>query len=154
MSPRRAAARRQRALAASALALCLGCLGRLREPLGEAFLSGRPAAASNSRYARVALAAAETDGFSEAAPPKRKEQLTQNMKNRLREEALSMGDENTPISAGFGNPYLLVIVIVLVLGVATYFELGLDKIASKTGGPSDEELMKQYAQMQAQMAGR
>eukprot|EP00439_Symbiodinium_sp_Y106_P031429 s7160_g3.t1 len=76
------------------------------------------------------------------------------MRSKLIEEARAMGDEDTPVSAGFGNPYLLVIVVVLVLGVASYFELGLDKVKTvNTTKSQDKELVNKVVKFQTEMYG-
>mmetsp|Transcript_44907 Transcript_44907/g.83813 ORF Transcript_44907/g.83813 Transcript_44907/m.83813 type:complete len:158 (-) Transcript_44907:70-543(-) len=76
------------------------------------------------------------------------------MRAKLIEEAKAMGDEDTPVTAGFGNPYLLVIVLVVVLGAASYFELGLDKVKSvKSTDAQDKELVSRVMKMQNTMAG-
>eukprot|EP00437_Effrenium_voratum_P015339 CAMPEP_0181457878 /NCGR_PEP_ID=MMETSP1110-20121109/32015_1 /TAXON_ID=174948 /ORGANISM="Symbiodinium sp., Strain CCMP421" /LENGTH=135 /DNA_ID=CAMNT_0023582337 /DNA_START=122 /DNA_END=529 /DNA_ORIENTATION=- len=76
------------------------------------------------------------------------------MRSKLIEEARAMGDEDTPVSAGFGNPYLLVIVLVLVLGVASYFELGLDKVKTvNTTNAQDKELVNKVVKFQTEMYG-
>lgn len=76
------------------------------------------------------------------------------MRSKLMEEAKSLGDEETPISAGFGNPYLLAIVAILILGVASYFQLGLDKVASvKPTDVGDKDLADRVMKMQESMYG-
>lgn len=76
-------------------------------------------------------AADEEPGYEDVPPPRQRgERIQAGMRSKLMEEAKSLGDEETPISAGFGNPYLLAIVAILILGVASYFQLGLDKVAS------------------------
>ena len=111
--------------------------------------------------AGVALRAAGEDegaGLDEGTdkvrmPPREKDRLTENLRNRLRAEAQAMGDENTPITAGFGNPYLLISIIVVVLGVASYFSLGLDKLTATNTNMSDKEMEQRYMQMQSSMYG-
>mmetsp|Transcript_148800 Transcript_148800/g.370764 ORF Transcript_148800/g.370764 Transcript_148800/m.370764 type:complete len:171 (+) Transcript_148800:104-616(+) len=117
--------------------------------------------------ASVALRAAEGEAPPAAAaeevpmekapePPQRSpDGLTGNMRARLRAEAQSLGDENVAQTAGFGNPYLFVGLIVVVLGVASYYQLGLDKVpALNGGGPgSDQEVMQAYLKTQKSMYG-
>mmetsp|Transcript_148801 Transcript_148801/g.370768 ORF Transcript_148801/g.370768 Transcript_148801/m.370768 type:complete len:170 (+) Transcript_148801:104-613(+) len=90
-----------------------------------------------------------------APPQKSPDGLTGNMRARLRAEAQSLGDENVAQTAGFGNPYLFVGLIVVVLGVASYYQLGLDKVpALNGGGPgSDQEVMQAYLKTQKSMYG-
>merc|ERR1712037_626213 len=77
--------------------------------------------------------------------------ITEDLKSRLRNEVQSMGDLDAPQSSG--NPYLLIIVIVAVLGIASYFSLGLDKIGQPGGkcAKSDEEMVQQLVQMSNDM---
>jgi len=84
-------------------------------------------------------------------PPPKRGEISDNLRQRLRAEATSLGEEDAPITAGFGNPYLVVIVIIGVLGVATYYQLGLDKLdPSKI---NNEDAYTQYMQIQSQMYG-
>ncbi|CAJ1345132.1 unnamed protein product [Effrenium voratum] len=83
---------------------------------------------------RAAGEATEPELEEPQAPPSRQGGLQSSMRSKLMEEARSMGDEETPVSWGFGNPYLLGIVVILVLGVASYFQLGLDKVNSVKPG--------------------
>eukprot|EP00931_Biecheleriopsis_adriatica_P099798 TRINITY_DN74550_c0_g1_i1.p1 TRINITY_DN74550_c0_g1~~TRINITY_DN74550_c0_g1_i1.p1 ORF type:complete len:181 (-),score=39.15 TRINITY_DN74550_c0_g1_i1:57-599(-) len=85
-------------------------------------------------------------------PRRRPGKLSSGMRSKLMDEANSMGDVDKPITAGFGNPFLLVIVIVLILGAASYYTLGLDKVGGKSQ-ISDEELMKRFVATQDQMYG-
>lgn len=53
------------------------------------------------RGRRLQLRASE-GGIGDEMPPR--EGIQSGMRNKLMEEARSLGDEQTPISAGFGNP--------------------------------------------------
>eukprot|EP00435_Cladocopium_sp_Y103_P045726 s1007_g13.t1 len=92
----------------------------------QAFQSAQ---SQRGRLTALQAAADEGPGYEDVPPP-RGERIQAGMRSKLMEEAKSLGDEETPISAGFGNPYLLSIVAILILGVASYFQLGLDKVAS------------------------
>eukprot|EP00929_Paragymnodinium_shiwhaense_P033437 TRINITY_DN18363_c0_g1_i1.p2 TRINITY_DN18363_c0_g1~~TRINITY_DN18363_c0_g1_i1.p2 ORF type:complete len:207 (-),score=52.34 TRINITY_DN18363_c0_g1_i1:195-728(-) len=92
----------------------------------------------------------------EAAPQQQSvkyRDVSPTMKSRLMEEAYSMGSEDRPITAGFGNPYLLAIVVIGVLGVACYYELGLDKVAGADSKLSDQEVMQKYSKTMDMMVG-
>ena len=90
--------------------------------------------AFQTQRGRLLRRAVREEGIPDEVPPER-EGIQSGMRNKLMEEARSLGDEQTPISAGFGNPYLLAIIVILGLGVASYFQLGLDKV--KSAKPSD-----------------
>ncbi|CAK9085673.1 Septin and tuftelin-interacting protein 1-like 1 [Durusdinium trenchii] len=97
-------------------------------------LAGRQQAfLATQRGRSLALRAAADEGVPSDEPRRRDPMsggIQDGMRSKLMEEAKSLGDEETPISAGFGNPYLLAIIVILILGVASYFQLGLDKVAS------------------------
>eukprot|EP00418_Pyrodinium_bahamense_P081986 CAMPEP_0179077054 /NCGR_PEP_ID=MMETSP0796-20121207/34418_1 /TAXON_ID=73915 /ORGANISM="Pyrodinium bahamense, Strain pbaha01" /LENGTH=187 /DNA_ID=CAMNT_0020774325 /DNA_START=40 /DNA_END=603 /DNA_ORIENTATION=- len=177
LRPAVSTARRHRPLLAPCLCLCTATLAwqivaqAWQGPRLAASLRGTPVpsrlprgAAEGGEAAPSTAAKAPTGAAPEEPGPAREltdaeaaaargpDRLSSNLRNRLREEAQAWGDESTPVTAGFGNPYLLVIVIVLVLGVASYYQLGLDKIASAPP-PSEQEVMKSYMNMQTQMYG-
>jgi len=85
--------------------------------------------------------------------------LQGNMRSKLIREAQSLGDENVAQTAGFGNPYLFIGLIVVGLGVASYYELGLDKVPALGGklpasGPgSEEEMINRMLETQQTMYG-
>mmetsp|Transcript_13588 Transcript_13588/g.16316 ORF Transcript_13588/g.16316 Transcript_13588/m.16316 type:complete len:143 (+) Transcript_13588:80-508(+) len=127
-----------------ACAVLVALLWVIRE---QAFLSPQ-----RGRLTALHAAADEGAGVEEVPPPPprdpRGERLQAGMRSKLMEEARSLGDEETPISAGFGNPYLLAIVAILVLGVASYYQLGLDKVASvKSTDVGDKELAERVFKM-------
>eukprot|EP00930_Biecheleria_cincta_P077019 TRINITY_DN64253_c0_g1_i1.p1 TRINITY_DN64253_c0_g1~~TRINITY_DN64253_c0_g1_i1.p1 ORF type:complete len:169 (+),score=35.19 TRINITY_DN64253_c0_g1_i1:64-570(+) len=111
------------------------------------------------RTTRTMRHAEEQQGASDAEAEERrlkqilsrKTKLQSGMAERLRQEATALGDEDTPIQFGYGNPILLIIVVVGVLGVASYYALGLDKASQKL---SDEELMRRYVATSETMMGR
>mmetsp|Transcript_55149 Transcript_55149/g.142060 ORF Transcript_55149/g.142060 Transcript_55149/m.142060 type:complete len:158 (-) Transcript_55149:232-705(-) len=146
---------------ASPLALCcsLAVALLLWQSSTQAFVGSAASARPALRSGLVQLAAAEEgkEAEEEVAPPpprRPRDGITDNLRNRLRDEAQAMGDSDTPITAGFGNPYLVVIVVVLVLGAASYFSLGLDKIGAKQAKISDQEMIKNYQKMQESMYGQ
>jgi len=98
--------------------------------------------------AGVPDAAAEEERLKQIST--RKPKLQSGMAARLRQEATALGDEDTPIQFGYGNPILLIIVVVGILGVSSYFALGLDKAGK---GISDEEMMRRYVATSETMMG-
>uniref|UniRef100_A0A7S4WAD2 Uncharacterized protein n=1 Tax=Alexandrium monilatum TaxID=311494 RepID=A0A7S4WAD2_9DINO len=153
-----AVTRRRPRLPAVGLCLCV-CLAALAwRSSVSTFVGLRPAPARGlapCRAAEKGAAPAEAPVEEEAAAPppqpvRGRDGLTSDLRSRLRAEANAWGDENTPVTAGFGNPYLLAIVIFLVLGVASYYSLGLDKLAASPA-PSEQEVLNAYLKMQKSM---
>mmetsp|Transcript_137166 Transcript_137166/g.438639 ORF Transcript_137166/g.438639 Transcript_137166/m.438639 type:complete len:165 (-) Transcript_137166:144-638(-) len=101
----------------------------------------------------------EEDNNPEAAARVARERgnkgITNSMRERLIAEATSAGTEDQVATSGFGNPYLFASVIFVVLGVASYFALGLDKI--DLNGPaskmSDAEIERKYMDIAQSMNG-
>merc|ERR1712187_655546 len=82
-----------------------------------------------------------------------KSRVSGSLRDRLMGEATAFGDVDQPVTAGFGNPYLLGIVVVLVLGIASYYSLGLDKVTEKTTKMTNKEAMERMIATQNAMSG-
>eukprot|EP00440_Ansanella_granifera_P044529 gb/GFBE01048262.1/.p1 GENE.gb/GFBE01048262.1/~~gb/GFBE01048262.1/.p1 ORF type:complete len:172 (+),score=42.94 gb/GFBE01048262.1/:1-516(+) len=144
------------------LALLVLAMTRSQE---QAWLSSQPVSrrASPSRTSRAAAEGSDVQeapaktaegAANQAAPKKPKKEISNAMRARLIEEASAMGDEDKPITTGFGNPYLLVIVVVLVLGGASYYQLGLDKVLSpNAAAPAEKDVLDAYMKTQRSMYG-
>mmetsp|Transcript_42160 Transcript_42160/g.68292 ORF Transcript_42160/g.68292 Transcript_42160/m.68292 type:complete len:180 (+) Transcript_42160:89-628(+) len=128
---------------------------------------------SETRSTKILRAASEGEEFAPEAPDPRfgtpqdprlprDKPISQGLREKLMGEATQLGEEDKPVTAGFGNPYLFITLIVVVLGVASYFQLGLDKLdlnGASSGTPaqqakSDKEMMDKYLKTQEMMYGK
>merc|ERR1711879_532597 len=112
-------------------------MGRKPQSSGQA-----PASAAKAKEA-------PEEEYEYEEPQVIKTQVTGSLRQKLYEEASAFGDTDRPMTAGFGNPYLLGIVVVLVLGVASYYSLDLDKATTRAKSMSEKEITQRMIQTQS-----